>query len=131
MKASDIPDEAFLSAVVKCGADNPARWAFWWDVTEELKVYPDKVVLAKARKLLKRGLIGGCVCGCRGDWVVRGNLGPEFYEGWREVELIIYPDRTPELYLEWVRARLNCAGLRTSRRLSVGYGPNDTTGAPG
>lgn len=31
---------------------------------------PDKVVLAKMRMLLRRDLVDGCGCGCRGDFVI-------------------------------------------------------------
>jgi hypothetical protein len=29
---------------------------------------PEKLVQAKMRRLLRRGLVDGCPCGCRGDW---------------------------------------------------------------
>lgn len=32
---------------------------------------PPKVVLAKARRLIRRGVIDGCECGCRGDFAVK------------------------------------------------------------
>jgi hypothetical protein len=35
----------------------------------DYETFPDKLVLAKARKLIRRGVIDGCVCGCRGDFV--------------------------------------------------------------
>lgn len=53
---------------------------YWWDVGSVLAglpvptdfsaepPIPEKVVLAKARRLVKRGLIDGCCCGCRGDF---------------------------------------------------------------
>lgn len=31
---------------------------------------PDKVVLAKMRALMERGLVVGCGCGCRGDFEI-------------------------------------------------------------
>lgn len=31
---------------------------------------PAKVALAKMRGLVKRGLVTGCVCGCRGDFEI-------------------------------------------------------------
>lgn len=31
---------------------------------------PDKLRLAKMQSLLKRGLVDGCGCGCRGDWCI-------------------------------------------------------------
>lgn len=69
VKASDIPDQTFLDTVRACGRGR-SGWAMEWDVTARLG-YPRKVVLAKARKLIKRGLMDGCACGCRGDWVPR------------------------------------------------------------
>jgi hypothetical protein len=30
--------------------------------------FPDKLILAKARKLVRRGVVEGCCCGCRGDF---------------------------------------------------------------
>lgn len=33
---------------------------------------PPKVVLAKAQRLINRGMLTGCTCGCRGDFGVRG-----------------------------------------------------------
>lgn len=63
MKASDISDDAFLAALEPDG-----RWSMWWDVADRLG-FPPKVVLAKARTLIvKRGIVHGCYCGCRGDW---------------------------------------------------------------
>lgn len=43
-----------------------------WTNTTEVSIvfrhFPFKVVAAKLSKLLKRGLVTGCDCGCRGDW---------------------------------------------------------------
>lgn len=82
MKASDITDEAFLAAVRYCLAEREATMATRWDVAAVLAGHPEhvegpphdypdmpwKVVLAKARSLIRRGLIDGCSCGCRGDF---------------------------------------------------------------
>ena len=32
--------------------------------------WPTKRKLARLRRMVKRGLIGGCACGCRGDWTI-------------------------------------------------------------
>lgn len=29
---------------------------------------PNRVVMAKMRRLIERGLVSGCACGCRGDF---------------------------------------------------------------
>lgn len=63
MKASDIPDVEFLSFLAQNGP-----LTFTWDLAERWPDYPWKVRLAKARQLLKRKLIAGCGCGCRGDF---------------------------------------------------------------
>jgi hypothetical protein len=46
-----------------------------FDAADGLMVFdvpgvPEKVVLAKAKRLMRRGLISGCACGCRGDFEV-------------------------------------------------------------
>jgi hypothetical protein len=39
-----------------------------WEVGDALEgKYPEKVVLAKLRRMIRRKLIDGCGCGCRGD----------------------------------------------------------------
>lgn len=96
MKASDIPDNVFLEIVREFNEGRapdehfpervawpgtsiefviPAwtltggRWATVWDMEERLGA-PTKIVLAKARSLIRRGLMDGCACGCRGDFEV-------------------------------------------------------------
>jgi hypothetical protein len=81
-QAKDIPDEAALSFVEKTshtphqGTGNAppegGRWVFWWDFESAgwLKHWPSKVLRAKLRALYRRGLLDGCPCGCRGDWVL-------------------------------------------------------------
>jgi len=92
MKAADISDEAFLDAIRTVHRvrhhDNP-QWigASIWDIAATLEGHPEwcgqsqatdgsvqipeKVVRAKARRLVKRGLVDGCTCGCRGDFEIR------------------------------------------------------------
>ncbi|WP_431895836.1 hypothetical protein [Micromonospora haikouensis] len=84
-KCSDIPDETFLTAVDRAAALRGFRHATIWDVAVVLAGHPDLVgtsaavaedgpglpellVRAKARKLIRRGLLDGCYCGCRGDF---------------------------------------------------------------
>jgi hypothetical protein len=95
MKASDILDEVFVKSVTEAirrrNLRSPTPGHVWttatrWDVTAVLAGHPElvgsgeahrdfpglppKVVLAKAKKLLRRGVIDGCACGCRGDFEV-------------------------------------------------------------
>lgn len=86
--ARDIPNQLFLDAMAVASAERAREsgWirpmgAFVWDVTAVLATghiansfddpapgVPLKVVLAKARRLINRGVITGCACGCRGDF---------------------------------------------------------------
>jgi hypothetical protein len=75
MKASDISDEVMLEAIrATRGRNNVPRWATTWDVQKRLNTFHPKIVLAKLRGMLKRKLIDGCGCGCRGDWEIPGEV---------------------------------------------------------
>lgn len=65
---ADVPVLAFLD-----GLDGqPATWCWPHGGNDVAFVMPDstppKLVLAKMRMLMKRGLVDGCGCGCRGDF---------------------------------------------------------------
>lgn len=65
----DIPDEVFLRAV----KDSPGHWRTAMDVGAELDrslgvPVPGNLFWAKAARLIKRGLLHGCPCKCRGDY---------------------------------------------------------------
>lgn len=64
MKCSDI-DAGTILRFLK----DRASPAMTWDIEELLPDAPPKVVLAKLRKLIRKGYIDGCSCGCRGDFV--------------------------------------------------------------
>jgi len=67
MKASDITDLEFLAVVADIQQDM-GRWVYWWDIEELWPTVPPKVIRAKGRKLMRRGLVTGCQClKCRGD----------------------------------------------------------------
>ncbi|MGP3750830.1 hypothetical protein [Streptomyces sp. IBSNAI001] len=72
MKCKDIPDDVFVTAVRNASAFGPVRWRTRWEVAEQLEAaigpIPENLFMAKARRLIARGLIGGCPCGCRGDF---------------------------------------------------------------
>jgi len=72
LECKDIPDEVFLAAV---DSTEPmaGEWRSRWAVKGTLdrvieRDVPHKLVLAKAKKLIDRGLMHGCPCGCRGDF---------------------------------------------------------------
>lgn len=96
MKAADISDDAFLDAIrtvhrVRWGGNPQWIGASVWDVAAVLDGHPEwagerqatdgsvqipeKVVRAKAKRLITRGFVDGCACGCRGDFTaVEGAL---------------------------------------------------------
>jgi hypothetical protein len=78
--ARDISDLDFLAAVRRAGIRTDGTG--WAVVSEVVGVLgdgvrdadgnmpgvPHKVVIAKAKRLIGRGLLEGCICGCRGDF---------------------------------------------------------------
>ncbi|MGW0562881.1 hypothetical protein ACWDZ4_20235 [Streptomyces sp. NPDC003016] len=76
MQCKDIPDDALCEAVRSTPARHPSPdtvpWRMSWDVQAALEAtmgpVPERLFLAKVRKLFAKGLLGGCDCGCRGDY---------------------------------------------------------------
>jgi hypothetical protein len=73
MKTKDIPDQPILEFLSQIAP----RWAFWFEGSETSILgraipidTPKNLVLAKMRNLIKRGLVQGCACGCRGDFEI-------------------------------------------------------------
>ena len=64
VQAKDISDAAFIDAVQEVSRRTAemwgtTAWANRFDVAAELG-FPDKVVLAKARAIIRKGLMDGC-----------------------------------------------------------------------
>jgi len=73
MKASDLSEPAILALL----AERPGVWHTHDGEGIMPRVYdpthpdaPPKVLLSKLRAMMRKGLIYGCGCGCRGDWHV-------------------------------------------------------------
>ena len=71
MQAKDIPEQPILDYIE--GWSRRGHWCL--NFGEERNVFhamppgtPFKVGLAKMRSLIRRGLVQGCDCGCRGDY---------------------------------------------------------------
>lgn len=73
-QAKDITDEQVIVAVILTrGRGGVAEWAATWDIVEHLGSFPPKVVVAKLKSCVRRGVIQGHVCSmtepyCRGDF---------------------------------------------------------------
>jgi hypothetical protein len=67
-KASDITDAEVIAAIIATrGLFGVPEWSSRFSVEGELRHFPPKVVLAKIRSMIRRRIIKGCGCGCRGD----------------------------------------------------------------
>lgn len=72
MQTKDIPDAPVLVFLLKQNGE----WTNWFgdkfenSVTHAMPGVPPKLVLSKMRSMIKRGLVDGCGCGCRGDFVL-------------------------------------------------------------
>lgn len=72
-QAKDIPDEPILRFL----AQYQGRWCTHGDghgIPTVQDAMPSgthiKLQLAKMRSMHRRNLVGGCTCGCRGDWEI-------------------------------------------------------------
>jgi hypothetical protein len=66
-KAADISDDLFLGTVLAVWEEE-GSWTNTWHLAERLPEFPPKVARAKAGQLIKRDMLTGCTCGCRGDF---------------------------------------------------------------
>jgi len=67
IQAKHVSDEQILFVIDRV-KDQDRRWTFTWDLELYYPMIPPKVLLAKCRSMIKRGIITGCDCGCRGDF---------------------------------------------------------------
>ena len=72
-KCKDIPDKPILEFLL----NNKGNWCNWHfedekDVRNAMptNLASEKLILAKMKQLIKRGLVDGCACGCRGDFEI-------------------------------------------------------------
>jgi hypothetical protein len=69
-QAKDVDAKQFLGIVYDLNVKENG-WAMRFDVEDTFSPrFPKKVLMAKAQKLIDQGLMRGCACGCRGDYVV-------------------------------------------------------------
>lgn len=75
MKCADIPDDLVVAGIrsVREQSILGSQWVMSWELlpwlSEQLGVeIPPNLFRAKMKKLIERKTIGGCWCGCRGDY---------------------------------------------------------------
>lgn len=74
MQCKDIPEKPILEFLRSLNG----TWATWFSETYDNSVqraFPaeaknSKLVLAKMRQMIRKGIVDGCDCGCRGDFVI-------------------------------------------------------------
>jgi hypothetical protein len=67
VQAKHIPDDLILREVERLNNEYGC-WAMTCWVAEAMPGMPPAVVAAKLSRLMHRGMVTGCDCGCRGDW---------------------------------------------------------------
>lgn len=76
LACKDIPDLPILQFLADHGIQGPGGWCNWCygdanDVSHAMpQGIPDKLRLSKMARLIRRGLVDGCPCGCRGDFTL-------------------------------------------------------------
>lgn len=66
-KTSDITDKEILREIyISCVEHN--CWSNTTIIAESFSDFPIKIVASKLSRVMLRGLVTGCDCGCRGDW---------------------------------------------------------------
>ena len=69
MQAKDIATADVLAVIDRlCAKPLGSGAALLGDIQDAMPDVPPRVVLAKLRGMVKRGLLTGCDCGCRGDF---------------------------------------------------------------
>jgi hypothetical protein len=66
LQAKHITDEQILKVIDDVRA-NERRWTHLRDLEKALEL-PTKILRAKAGSMIRRKVITGCACGCRGDF---------------------------------------------------------------
>ena len=66
--AKDVDSGQVVQAIATIQAEG--YWANRRDLEAFFPGVPERVLLAKLRRLLRAGEIDGCGCGCRGDFTV-------------------------------------------------------------
>lgn len=84
MQTKDLDTNEMLDVIDKLSTSKEYPWddytkdkhpVFIDDIFTCYPKVPQKLIVSKLRNLIKKGLITGCACGCRGDFEVVYNKG--------------------------------------------------------
>ena len=132
-QCKDIPELPILEFLYQRKLDDKV-WSCWYEGFENSidQAMPEnthwKLRVAKMAKLIKRGLISGCGCGCRGDYEITSK-GIDYYL-WHEYKRIRMEDEknntnTPFLYLTADGLRIWQMHLQKQINSSLGMSDKD------
>lgn len=68
--SASISDADFVRAIsVLRGPWHQGRyqWVMVWELADYFNIHPNRI-RSKVRRAGRRGLVDGCICGCRGDF---------------------------------------------------------------
>lgn len=74
MQCKDIPEQPVLSFIAQVQRGEDVRSATWFEgfensVQNAMPIgVPRKLALAKMNMMIRKGVVSGCGCGCRGDF---------------------------------------------------------------
>lgn len=78
MQCKDIPDQPIIEWLNQnTDSEHWATWGKGYSMPTVADCMPEgtppKLQLAKMKKLIDKGLVNGCACGCRGDFYIDAN----------------------------------------------------------
>jgi hypothetical protein len=73
VRCKDIPERPILEWL-KIRKNKDLLWGTWCQGYENSVPFPDgippKLRIAKMAQMIKKGIVSGCPCGCRGDYEI-------------------------------------------------------------
>lgn len=90
MQCKDIPDAPLVRFVARKQTEL-GTWVCVWDLEPPYSELPDNLFRAKMGKLINKGYLTGCNCGCRGDYEVT-DKGREFLDWDAALERLTHGD---------------------------------------
>lgn len=70
IQAKHVDENRVVGAIYRIQAMTAAPWVHFCELQAVLPDVPPKVLRAKLSAMIKKRIIDGCTCGCRGDFTV-------------------------------------------------------------
>ena len=75
IQCKDVPDIPILEFLLQRQVEGKT-WCCWFDgfensIGQAMPIAtPEEIIITKMSRLIDRGLVSGCSCGCRGDYEI-------------------------------------------------------------